>query len=1230
MDSADAGRNAESLNRQMLGLDAAGSKVSSMFGKMSALVGGISFAVLAKSMFSANSEAQKLTAQLASLTGGMANGSKAFDILNKFAMETPFSMAQVTAAFTTMIKKGIQPSQETMTAFGNIASAFGTDLSEVANAVGSATMGMYRGLMQLGVKAKAEGDGLSMTFQGVTTHIGKSTEEIVGYMNKIGNTKFGDAMRLQAATIPEKLEDVKEAVNLLWLELGKAGANTVFTDTLAKMAEWVLKLADAVKSGLVSDEIKIAINGFVQEFRSAFDELSMVFETFKAEQEGGGAFGFLAEMPMIVLDAFILLPSGIKMILTDIIAIADFTINSLINSWNQYDVFMSTLMVQIESAFATGWGAVKIGAGEAVDWVTDVWAEFIQSLGDAMPNFGPMAGWADSLHESAAALYSTASAADAARASMESLKGSYDKQIAAGNARIDELQAEAGQLEWNLMQEIAGSAKLLAAKRLELQAARLRAASLRDERDALGDLDDIQGVNIETTNQQTESVDEFVKKLMEGIKITGQAKTEEEKLGDAFFDLMGRLYPAVKAANEMNKMQKLVTDSAKMWGLSESAVAKILKDLPKLLDDAKKAEQDYEAVMLEGAKRLDSAFADMWSSFAGGGKLSFDSISGAFQQLYGELLQIAMRPITIQIETIVKDASARNSKMMKSMFGDTWGDAAGAGMMLLGQFGGSALGGGGKGANLGSSMGSMIGSLTPLGPIGGMIGGVLGGMLGGLFDDKPKYELSLGGTGAASKLGTISETKQTALGGFLVGHQNDVDPAALDQITKGIADFDKTMAMAMSPEQLGRATTAMAQWGIELTGANVSLQEFIESRFKQLLYMFPQTGSAIVGFIKQGVDFEEQVKRMTVALKAETLVKDRPELLVGSNINELLALVDLVSYAGQDITDTFDMIVGELLLAEQAFTVMRDFGTKDLFTEWQTIFEEGNRTLFEQTRAAGDNLSTLTASFDYTLTGATELAAAIQNRYDLEIQMLTEIANLADTLKARFASLQDMILTDISTPEQNTQRYWDDMNRLAEELKTAIDPADIDRITGEWDEALRKYWNSLSPEQQATTGPALMAWIGQVDLLAQQRIEAARQEVINQGIALRDQVDILMQGISGPLILVANEHHIAAQALYDAAIALGADPNAPSTPLPASSVVDTTQAADLINTSAITVDRAAKALTEEGFKYRDATSEMTGAVQLIVNSIPKNIPVDVDVNVNVDVNAPATVTTELV
>jgi hypothetical protein len=226
-----------------------------------------------------------------------------------------------------------------------------------------------------------------------------------------------------------------------------------------------------------------------------------------------------------------------------------------------------------------------------------------------------------------------------------------------------------------------------------------------------------------------------------------------------------------------------------------------------------------------------------------------------------------------------------------------------------------------------------------------------------------------------------------------------------------------------------------------------------------------------------------------------------------------------------------------------------------------------------------------------------------------------------------------MILVDTSTAEENLRRNWENMNALAESLRTATDPAEIDSITREFDSAVRAYWQGLTPEQQTAMAPDLSAWIAKVDLLAQQRIEAARQEVINQGQVLRDHVGILMETMTSPMLLVAAEHGIAAMALQDAAAALEVAGMAAYTAaggVPLSDAV--APAADIASNAAATASIAADTLRIEGENYRKATDDMVRAVGGIVNAIPTNIPVNANINVHVDVDvdAPATVTTELV
>lgn len=142
-----------------------------------------------------------LNSSLKTVTGSSAAAEREMAWLKDFAKETPFGLAQATQGFVKMKALGLDPTRSALTSFGNTASAMGKDLNQMIEAVADASTGEFERLKEFGIKAKKEGDQVSLTFQGVTTTIQNSAADITKYLENIGNVSFGGAMEERAKTL---------------------------------------------------------------------------------------------------------------------------------------------------------------------------------------------------------------------------------------------------------------------------------------------------------------------------------------------------------------------------------------------------------------------------------------------------------------------------------------------------------------------------------------------------------------------------------------------------------------------------------------------------------------------------------------------------------------------------------------------------------------------------------------------------------------------------------------------------------------------------------------------------------------------------------------------------------------------------------------------------------------------------------------------------------------------
>ena len=153
--------------------------------------------------------------------GDQELSNKAFDQIKEFSSTTPFQLNEVSNAFVKLKNLGLNPSIESLTSYGNTASALGKSLDQMIEAVADASVGEFERLKEFGIKAKSQGDNVSFTFQGVTTTVKKNSEEIEEYLTNIGNVQFAGSIDRQAQTFKGKLSTLKDNIAQAFAGIGE-------------------------------------------------------------------------------------------------------------------------------------------------------------------------------------------------------------------------------------------------------------------------------------------------------------------------------------------------------------------------------------------------------------------------------------------------------------------------------------------------------------------------------------------------------------------------------------------------------------------------------------------------------------------------------------------------------------------------------------------------------------------------------------------------------------------------------------------------------------------------------------------------------------------------------------------------------------------------------------------------------------------------------------------------
>jgi hypothetical protein len=268
-------RGASSVLNQIEQVSTKGSKATAVL-KGAAVAGAVFGAAIAGIGY-ATSQIKDATVKFESLQAGIqtAVGSAeeaqtVFKILQDFAAKTPYDVEQVTTAFTQLVNYGLTPSERALKSYGNTAAAMRKDMSQMVEAVADAVTGEFERLKEFGIKSKVEGDNVKFTFRGVSTSVKNDADAIEGYLIKLGETNFGDAMENQAKTLGGRIDALQSSWENMWYEVGQMGLGDAIGDGVQSATEGI----ETITGMLASGEIEAYLDIMGAYFGSTFDTVS--------------------------------------------------------------------------------------------------------------------------------------------------------------------------------------------------------------------------------------------------------------------------------------------------------------------------------------------------------------------------------------------------------------------------------------------------------------------------------------------------------------------------------------------------------------------------------------------------------------------------------------------------------------------------------------------------------------------------------------------------------------------------------------------------------------------------------------------------------------------------------------------------------------------------------------------------------------------------------------------
>ena len=272
----NADRDMAGMTRTASGL---ASGVSRMIGPL--LSAASAMAALSKAV-SIQRQFDVLNAGLITATGSSEKAAQAFEALQDFAAKTPYSLDQAVEGFTKLVNLGLTPSEQALLSYGNTASAMGKDLNQMIEAVADAATGEFERLKEFGIKAKQEGDSVSLTFRGTTTRIGNNAREIEEYLTALGENEFAGAMERRMDTLDGAMSNLGDTWDQTYRLINEAGLGELMEDSVRGTIAALEELNAALDSGQLEtflSAIAGKFDGFGRDVDASFEIITQLIKT---------------------------------------------------------------------------------------------------------------------------------------------------------------------------------------------------------------------------------------------------------------------------------------------------------------------------------------------------------------------------------------------------------------------------------------------------------------------------------------------------------------------------------------------------------------------------------------------------------------------------------------------------------------------------------------------------------------------------------------------------------------------------------------------------------------------------------------------------------------------------------------------------------------------------------------------------------------------------------------
>jgi len=139
---------------------------------------GFAFVDIGRQMIEVTAQFQKFEAILTNTLGSNSKAQQALKDIKKFAINTPFEVDEITAAYVRWANMGLTPTIDRMKKIGDVASSLGAGFEQTAEAFKDLMVGQTKRIEEVGISATQANGKIQLSFKGVNIEIDKTAEGV--------------------------------------------------------------------------------------------------------------------------------------------------------------------------------------------------------------------------------------------------------------------------------------------------------------------------------------------------------------------------------------------------------------------------------------------------------------------------------------------------------------------------------------------------------------------------------------------------------------------------------------------------------------------------------------------------------------------------------------------------------------------------------------------------------------------------------------------------------------------------------------------------------------------------------------------------------------------------------------------------------------------------------------------------------------------------------------------